>query len=106
MLVSVPLILEYEAVLKREAHLGAAGTDRDAVDGALSALASISEPVRIWYALRPSVQDADDDMVVEAAVNGRAEALVTFEIVGFAAVLRRFGIQVVTPAEAWRRVNV
>ena len=38
-------------------------------------------------------------MVLEAAVNGRADALVTHNIADFAAAAARFGLRVVTPGE-------
>ena len=42
-------------------------------------------------------------MVLEVAVNGRAEAIVTFNHADFKAVPRAFGIDVVDPAAVLRR---
>ena len=39
-------------------------------------------------------------MVLEAAVNGRADALVTFNIRDFAGVAEQFGVAVLPPGEA------
>ena len=36
----------------------------------LDAIASVAEPVRLSFLWRPSLRDPDDDMVLEAAVNG------------------------------------
>ncbi|MBZ9967015.1 PIN domain-containing protein [Mesorhizobium sp. BR1-1-2] len=41
-------------------------------------MAAVSEPVRLLFLWRPAVRDPDDDTVLEAAVNGRANAIVTF----------------------------
>ena len=44
-------------------------------------------------------------MVLEAAVNGRAEALVTFNVRDFGNAPARFGIEVMTPREAIGRMR-
>jgi hypothetical protein len=40
----------------------------------LDAVAAVAEPVKLAFLWRPTLPDADDDMVLETAVNGRAEA--------------------------------
>jgi hypothetical protein len=50
------------------------------------------------------IRDADDDMVLEAAANGRADAIATFNTRDFAGVASEFGIAVLTPAEILRRL--
>jgi len=49
MLLSVPLMLEHEAVLKRQEHLSVAGLPADQVDGVLDALAAVAQPVRLAF---------------------------------------------------------
>lgn len=93
--------MEYEAVLKRPEHLRAGNTTLELVDAALPALASLFEPVMPDVKLRPVLQDPDDDMVLEAVINGQAEGLVTFEVTTFRAAGRHFGFAVLTPAQAW-----
>jgi predicted nucleic acid-binding protein len=44
-------------------------------------------------------------MVLEAAVNGRADALVTFNVRDFRTVPSQFGIEVLLPREAIRRIK-
>jgi predicted nucleic acid-binding protein len=46
------------------------------------------------------VRDPDDDMVLETAANGRADAIVTFDKRDFATVAERFGVRVLSPGEA------
>ena len=105
MLVSVPLMVEYEAVLTREEHLAAAGASVEEVTTVLDALASVLEPVRLSFLWRPMLPDANDDMVLETAVNGRADLLVTFNRRHFEAASAAFGIEVESPAEAVRRLR-
>ena len=104
-LVSVPLMIEYEAVLTREEHLAAAGASVEDVMTVLDALASVLEPVRLSFLWRPMLPDANDDMVLETAVNGRADVLVTFNRRHFEAASSEFGIEVASPAEALRRLR-
>ena len=105
LLVSVPLMIEYEAVLTREEHMAAAGASVEDVMTVLDALATVLEPVRLSFLWRPMVPDADDDMVLETAVNGRADLLVTFNRRHFEAASATFGIDVESPAEAVRRLR-
>jgi hypothetical protein len=73
LLVSASLLIEYEAVLKPEEHRAASGASIEDVDGVLDALARIAEPVEISYLWRPHLADPGDELVLETAVNGRAE---------------------------------
>jgi predicted nucleic acid-binding protein len=68
----------------------------------LDAVAAVVEPVRLAFLWRPVVRDPDDDMVLEAAVNGRADALVTFNIRDFDEA-SSFGVAVLSPGETVRR---
>jgi predicted nucleic acid-binding protein len=102
MLVSVPLLIEYEAVLTRPEHLRASGLAQEDIAVLLDAVAAVCEPVRLAYLWRPTLPDADDDMVLETAVNGRADMIVTFNIRDFAGPSAQFGIPVMTPGAALR----
>lgn len=104
MLASVPLFLEYEAVATRSEHLAASGFSRADVMGILDVLAALVEETEIHYLWRPRLRDPDDDMVLELAVNGRAEAIVTFNLAHFRAVPAEFGIPAIVPADALRRL--
>jgi putative PIN family toxin of toxin-antitoxin system len=105
LLVSVPLLIEYEAVMTRAEHLKAAGVSAADVGTLLDAVAAVAEPVRLAYLWRPTLPDADDDMVLEAAVNGRANAIVTFNQVDFGPAAKQFGIAVLAPGETVRRLE-
>ena len=71
LLLSVPLALEYEAVLKRPEQIAASGGMVQEVDKLLSALIAIARPVYRSFFWRPLLRDADDDMVLETALSER-----------------------------------
>jgi len=98
---SPALFLEYEAVLKREEH----GLPAQFVDGFLAELALCISPVEIRFVWRPQLRDADDEMVLEAAINGQAEAIVTHNGRDFERATERFGIEVLSPAELLERLR-
>jgi putative PIN family toxin of toxin-antitoxin system len=102
-LVTTALLLEYEDVLKRPEQLTAMGTTTGSIDGFLSALAAGSEAVESHYRWRPQTRDPGDDMVLEAAINGLASALITHNVRHFADAGVRFGISVLRPADALRK---
>ena len=104
MLVSVPLFFEYEAVLTRAAHLLASGTTESQVNSFLDYLAGLVTPVKLHFLWRPQLTDVADEMVLETAINGQADAIVTFNIRHFRPAAR-FGIEVIRPDEALRRLT-
>lgn len=103
MLISVPLFLEYEAVLLRPEHRSALRLAAGEIAGFLDYLAEIGEPIRLHYLWRPQLGDIADEMVLETAINGRADAIVTFNQRHFSPA-DRFGIAIWTPEVALRRV--
>lgn len=93
------LFLQYEAVLKRPHQLEVSGFTLTEIDDALGQLADVAEPVEIYYSWRPQLPDPDDELVFEAAVNGRADALITHNIRDFRAAGPRFGMRIAPPSE-------
>jgi predicted nucleic acid-binding protein len=91
--------------LHRPEHRLAHGLSPENLDEFLAELAALIEPVEVHFQWRPQVRDPSDEMVVEAAINGEAEAIVTYNVRDFAVVEQRFGIAVLQPAEILRRVN-
>jgi putative PIN family toxin of toxin-antitoxin system len=104
-LVTIPLFLEYEQVLKRPEHRIIAGLSESDIDLLLAAFADAAEPVDLHFRWRPQTPDPADEMVLEAAINGQADALVTHDIRHLAAGAARFGILVWRPAEAMERIR-
>lgn len=102
LLVSVPLALEYEAVCLRDTHRSASGLTRDEAQLFADAVIAMAEPVPIYFLWRPQLRDAGDELVLEAAVNGRADAIVGFNRKDYGTVPERFGIRFLLPAEMIR----
>jgi predicted nucleic acid-binding protein len=103
-LVSVPLMMEYQAVLSRQEHLDAAGLSPAEAGEMLAAIASVAVRVRLGYLWRPMLRDPDDEMVLETAVNGAADYLCTLNTRDFGPA-KDFGIGVVNPGKAWSLVE-
>ena len=61
------------------------------------------EPVKSHYLWRPQLRDPNDEMVLEVAINGRASILATFNVKDFLPA-KRFGIEVLLPQNALRRL--
>jgi putative PIN family toxin of toxin-antitoxin system len=100
LLVNVALVLEYEAVCLRELHQTASGLSVPEVLQFVDGLTALSEPVASHYIWRPQLRDPNDEMVLEAAVNGGANAIVTFNQRDFGLAPESFGIQVLLPRDA------
>jgi putative PIN family toxin of toxin-antitoxin system len=101
LLLSVPLALQYEAVLTRPEHLAAASATAAQITALLDALYAVCRPVEISFLWRPMLRDADDEMVLEVAVNGQADRLLTFNERDFVGA-GRLGVTVERPGPAWR----
>lgn len=96
MLASPTLFFEYEQVLVRPEHLAAAGATALDASRFLDALATFLVPVEVHFLWRPQLSDAEDEMVLEAAINGGADAIITFERQTFERAAHSFGIAVMT----------
>lgn len=105
-LLSVALVLEIESVLCRPEHLAATGLSVALVQDFVDELCALSEPVQIHFAWRPMLHDAADEMVLEAAVNGQADALVTFNLKDFLPAASGLGVEVIAPITALRVFNL
>ena len=103
-LASVPLFLEYEQALTRAELLLATGIRMADMSMYLSDIARIVEPVELHFLWRPQLRDPGDEMVLETAVNGRADVLVTHNARDFAGA-ESFGVTVLTPARFLTRMR-
>lgn len=104
-LASVAMMLEYEAVLTRPENLHAFGLTAAEVERFLDSMCSLVIPVTPFFLWRPQLRDPADEHVLEAAVNGGADAIITFNVYHFQAAAARFGIAVLRPGEALRRLG-
>lgn len=106
LLATPPLFLEYEDVLKRPEHRLAHGLTLPQIDEFLAELAGLVEPVEVHFLWRPQTRDPNDEMVLEAAINGEADAIVTYNVADFAEAGERFAISIMRPAELLKKVKL
>lgn len=99
LLASPALWLEYEAVIKRPQIRLRHGISLENLDIVLDSLAAQVQPVHLNYLWRPQLPDPNDEMVLETALNGNADALVTFNTKDFADAADRFSLKLLTPTE-------
>ena len=99
---SVPLVLEYESVLKRHGTVPALTADD--VDGILDYLCTEGHHREIYFLWRPFLRDPKDDMVLEVAVEACCEFIVTQNLRDFGDI-ERFGVRAVTPRDFLREIG-
>jgi predicted nucleic acid-binding protein len=97
------LLLEYEAVCMRS--LDALGLTSDDVKELLDYFCQVGKLAAIRFRVRPSIADPNDELVLEAAIATGNEWIVTHNIRDMVAGAARYGIEVITPAEALRRLE-
>lgn len=98
---TVPLVMEYADVLGRP---GLVPLGAKQVDAVLDMLCREARQQVVHYLWRPQLRDPKDEMVLEAAVNARADFLVTHNGRDFASVCFP-GLEIVTPAEFLARLE-
>lgn len=94
--VSVPLVLEYEAVLIR--HATELGLLHAEAIGVVDYLCAIGHPQEIHFLWRPTLSDPGDEFVLELAVAAGAVSVVTHNVRDFRGALP-FNIRVLTPGD-------
>ena len=92
---SVPLLFEYEDVLKRP---GIVPIGRETVEDILDGLCATADRHPLYFLWRPQLSDAADDLVLEIAVTAQCDTIVTFNRRHFLG-SERFGVRIQTPAE-------
>ena len=102
-LISTPVFFEYEEVLRRPKQLPHL-TAPD-IEDFLDFVASACEHIRINFLWRPHLPDPDDDLILELAVSGRADAIVTFNRRDFVG-SEQFGIRVISPQDLIEEINL
>jgi predicted nucleic acid-binding protein len=105
MLLTLALALEYETQCMLADHRLAAGLTALEAGIFVDGLIAMAEPVRSYFRWRPQLHDPGDELVLEAAVNGRADAIVTFNEKDLREAKLGFGIAVIRPGEALRRIK-
>jgi len=100
--VSTALVLEYEAVLKREIHRQ--GKDIAMIDRFIDDLVSAADRYPVFYLLRPWLKDADDDFILELAFSSSADHILTYNTRNFRHA-EIFGVSTITPKEFLKKIG-
>lgn len=82
-LVGTALFTEYEALMGRKELFSDCPLSLAERDSLLDALMSVSRWVHVYYLWRPNLKDEDDNHVLELAVAGNADAIVTHNLRDF-----------------------
>mgnify|MGYP005845337751 CR=1 FL=1 len=91
---SVPLVLEYESATKRQSRqLGLTHQD---IDDVIDYLCSVGIHRQIYFLWRPYLRNPKDDLVLEVAVESESDYVITYNRRDFAG-LERFGLQALAP---------
>ena len=96
---SVPLVLEYEAVAKRMSR--SIGLTHQDIGDVIDYMCTIGKHRKIHFLWRPNLKDPGDDFVLELAVESGCEYIVTHNIRDFSG-SEKFGVEVITPQELLR----
>jgi predicted nucleic acid-binding protein len=101
---SAALVLEYEATCMKA--LPALNLTADEIKELLDYFCRVGRRSAIRFRVRPSVADPDDELVLEAAIASGSEWIVTHNVRDMTVGAARYGIEVITPGEALRRLGV
>ncbi len=94
--ISVPLILEYEAILKN--HLDKNIFNDSDIDDFINYLCAVGIKTKIFYLWRPYLKDPFDDHILEVTIQSNAKTIVTFNKKDFREA-EKLGIKILTPKE-------
>lgn len=102
--ISVPLAVEYEDVLKRHGHLE--HLTEVEIDQFIDFIIDKSDKQEVHYLWRPFLKDHKDDMVLEVAVASDSDAIVTYNKKDFKNVEEKFGIKIIDAKELLEIIGV
>ena len=102
---STALLLEYDAVLRRDPNLRRFWISEKEVELVLATLAKLLVPIDVRFKWRPQLRDPDDELVLECAINAPRGEIVTFNRRDFLPEAKRFGIAVLSPGDIARRAD-
>ena len=106
MLLTVALALEYESQCLLAEHRLASGLSELEAHAFVDRLISLAETIELYFRWRPQLHDPGDELVLEAAINGRASAIVTFNEKDLRQERTGFDIEVLRPGEVLRRLKL
>ena len=98
-LMDFKLASEYRDVALRREQLRTFSKTPEQTASILDALEAVAEPVFVAFRHRPLSPDPNDDMVLDVAINGRADAILTNNVKHFREAAKTFRLKVLAPAE-------
>ncbi len=101
--ISVPLIIQYEDVLRR-GKLRASISEKDISDF-IDFFCYVGDHQEIFFLWRPFLPDPSDDLVLEVAVAGGCDAIITYNKRHFKNV-KKFGLRILDPKEFLTEIGV
>ncbi len=100
---SVPLMIEYEDVLKRnDAKIQ---ISREAANSILDRLCYHADLREIFFLWRPYLKDPKDDLVLELAFEANCNSIVTYNLNDFKNI-DKFGLKAITPKIFLQQIEV
>ena len=100
--ISVPLILEYEDAAKR--LLGEIALNVEDMNAIINYICAVGKHRKMFYLWRPVLRDPKDEMLLELAVAGGCDYIVTYNMADFAEI-EQFGIQAIKPSAFLRKIG-
>lgn len=100
---SVPLVLEYEEIARRNSR--SLGLTYGDIDDVLDYLCSVADFHRIFYLWRPYLPDPEDDMLLELAVKAGCSQIVTYNLQDIRGI-EHFGLKAVKPPQLLKEIGV
>jgi len=104
MAISVPLVIEYEDVLRR-GRLSDSITEKDISDFIDFFFVILEISRKFFFFGRPFLPDPSDDFVLEVAVAGGCDAIITYNKRHFKNV-EKFGLRILDPKEFLTEIGV
>jgi putative PIN family toxin of toxin-antitoxin system len=104
-LMDYKLACEYRDVALRAEQLQDSSRSRAQTLSILDALEAVAVPVFVGFRYRPLSPDPNDDLVLDVAINGNADALLTNNTRHFREAAERFHVDVFTPSQMLIRLR-
>ncbi len=99
---SVPLVVEYEAVAKRQ--IGEIELTVQEIDDIIDYVVFMANRWQIYYLWRPQLNDPNDDMLLELAVTANCKYIIMYNVDNFKGT-KPFGIEAMTPKDFLRLIG-
>ena len=100
--VSVPLVVEYESVAKRQ--LPSINLTEREIDDVIDYVCHVAHRQRIFFLWRPFLPDPKDDMLLELAMASRSDRIVTHNVRHFDGIAQ-LGVRAQTPGEFLKHIG-